>query len=562
MVEIVKSSRFEDVREGTKRLVAVRRALLLHSTSPGYLFGDMKQGRYYVSDYIRDFLGFDSNVIMHLPHVLAGRMFHPEDRKIHLDAIEYLRSDAPHEAQFSREWYFRVKNAQGHTVWLWAAVDIFRSSIHPVMVAGSIKVLDTMALVAEATKFFAYGVMLGDVIGLLNRFSGWHVGCFVLPKMTRNEGGNNSGQNFLRTTLTLALSGRKDRSLYFFRLKDNVGIVFADPQQYSMDEMEQGAEELLRSHSERLGIAFEHEAHVTPMCDSLGTGAAGVLRSIVQFLRDKVEFDDRGIMGPGGYESLTFKELYRLGDACVDDFGGFGIVMQPLIGKASRKIIGCEVLMRMTDEKNALCPDKFVPIFENSRLMVPLGRHLFDMALEQAKECIALDPDFIMSINVSGAQTSDPNLLAFVEAALQVNGLSGRNFMIEITESHSVESERVVIEFMKGCRRLGMLTAIDDFGEGFSSVRRLMSGQFDVVKLGADLTLSAVRCVSGRNFLENIIAACRHLEVQVCVEGIENAEVLDLIDQMDCNIYQGYHFGRPMSPGEFMKKLMQQREGS
>ena len=160
-----------------------------------------------------------------------------------------------------------------------------------------------------------------------------------------------------------------------------------------------------------------------------------------------------------------------------------------------------------------------------------------------------------MSIKVSGAPMSDPNLLAFIEASLKVSDLSGRNFMIEITESYGVESEQVVTEFLRGCRRLGMRTAVDDFGEGFSSIRRLLSGEFSVVKIGADLSRTALEQASSREFLESVIAACRRLGVKVCVEGIEDRKALKGFDEMDCDIYQGYHYGKPMKSRGFLEFL-------
>lgn len=555
LLQTVRKGRFEGVDAGSKKLVAVRRALLLHSDSPGYFFGDMKQGRYFVSDYIRDFFGFDDNVLMHFPYAVTQRMCRVEDQVIHAEAIEYLLSKESTEKQFSCEWYFRLRDTQGNLVWIWASVDIFRSSIHPVMVTGSFRVLNTMALVYDAAKYFGHGVTLQDVIGLMNRFNGWNVGCYVLPNMSRNEGGNTSGQNFLRTTLSLALSSQKIEGMRFFRLKDNVGIVFSDPETFPRGQAESAAEEVLERTCAKLGIAFEHKAKVSGMGSGTGSALGGVLRNVVKYLRDRVEFDDRGMMGPGGFENLTFEELLILGDACVNDFSGFDIVIQPLIDKASRRLIGGEVLMRMDNDSQALGPDKFVPIFENSRLMVPLGRHLVDLAMRLAKQCVAIDPDFLMSINVSGAQMSDPNLLAFIEASLKVSDLSGRNFMIEITESYGVESEQVVTEFLRGCRRLGMRTAVDDFGEGFSSIRRLLSGEFSVVKIGADLSRTALEQASSREFLESVIAACRRLGVKVCVEGIEDRKALKVFDEMDCDIYQGYHYGKPMKSREFLEFL-------
>jgi EAL domain-containing protein (putative c-di-GMP-specific phosphodiesterase class I) len=555
LLQIVRRGRFEGVDEGSKKLVAVRRALLLHSISPGYFFGDMKRGKYFVSDYIRDFFGFDDNEIAHFPYVVTKRMCRVEDQMIHTEAIKYLLSKKATETRFSREWYFRVRDLQGNLVWIWASVDVFRSSIHPVMVTGSLRVLNTMALVYDASNYFAYGVMLRDLVALLNRFNGWNVGCYVLPNMSRNEGGNTSGQNFMRTTLSLALGSQKIDGMRFFRLKDNVGIVFSDPKLFPEGEAESAAAEVLEQTCERIGIAFGQQAGVSAMGCATGSALGGVMRNVVKYLRDRVEFDDRGIMGPGGFESLTFGELFILGDACFNDFSGFGIVIQPLVDKASRKLIGGEVLMRMSNAKTPLGPDKFVPIFENSRLMVPLGRHLVDLAMRLAKECIAIDPNFLMSINVSGAQMSDSNLLSFIEASLKVNDLSGRNFMIEITESYGVESEQVVTEFLHGCRRLGMCTAVDDFGEGYSSIRRLLSGEFSVVKLGAELSRSAMDQVSSREFLESVIAACRRFGVKVCVEGIEDSQMARLFDEMDCDIYQGYLFGKPMKSGEFLEFL-------
>ena len=560
LLKVVRDARFEGVPHGSKKLVAVRRSLMLHSTSPGYFFGDLKLGKYFVSDYIRDLFGFDGNVVKRFPQQVTGRMCSEEDRIIHSKAIEELLADVSHESQFSREWYFRVRDCTGQIVWVWVSVDVFRSSMHPVMIAGAVSVLNTMALAADSRRFFAYGVMLKDLISLLNRFDGWGAWCYVLPQMSRNEGGNPSGQNFMRTALSMALSGRKDGDIRFFRLKDNVGIVFIDPKVAEGERAKRVIEEVLEENCAKLGIAFEHAAHVKSVGGETGSELSKAFRKIVGYLRQEVEFDDRGIMGPGGFQNLTFAELFTLGDACRNDFEGFGIVIQPLVDRKTRRVIGGEVLLRMSEGKQPLGPDKFVPIFENSRLMVPLGRHLVDRAVMLAGRCVAIDPDFVMSINVSGAQTSDPNLLSFIKAALAVHDLQGRNFMIEITESYGVESEQVVSTFLEGCRQIGMRTAIDDFGEGFSSVRRLLSGEFDVVKVGAELSGCALRQLSSRQFLDNLIGAFSRLGVKVCLEGVENLEALKVFDEMDCDIYQGYHFGKPMKGEEFLKLLKESRK--
>ena len=157
--------------------------------------------------------------------------------------------------------------------------------------------------------------------------------------------------------------------------------------------------------------------------------------------------------------------------------------------------------------------------------------------------------------------TTDGDLLAFIEASLRLNDMNGRNFMIEITESYGVQSEAVVARFLRGCRRLGMRTAIDDFGEGYSSVQRLLSSQVDVVKIGAALTFNAMADDASRQFLSTFISACHRLGVKICVEGVADAKILQMADQMDCDLYQGYYFGKPMPAQQFFEKLGLQRAG-
>lgn len=165
-------------------------------------------------------------------------------------------------------------------------------------------------------------------------------------------------------------------------------------------------------------------------------------------------------------------------------------------------------------------------------------------------------PDFLLSFNVSYLQILDDSFLPFMKQTLEAVGLSGRNLMVELTETHFDEMPKRLKEFVAACQEMGMRFALDDFGNGFSSLQMLFKYPVNVVKLDRTLMNEITHSQENMDFIMSIIYACHRAGKKVCVEGVETDSELLAVRRTDCDMIQGYYFYKPLELSVLLERII------
>jgi diguanylate cyclase (GGDEF)-like protein len=236
------------------------------------------------------------------------------------------------------------------------------------------------------------------------------------------------------------------------------------------------------------------------------------------------------------------------------------LLYQPKIDISRNTIIGVEALLRWEHPSmGMISPVEFIPVAEDSGLIVPIGEWVLKTAFTQLKQWhLAGHSALTVAVNLSSVQLSQPGFEEVVENALQFADIDGCMAELEITENVAVENLEAEITILEKLKNLGISIAMDDFGTGYSSLSYLRKLPIDVVKIDQ----SFVREIPDSNedvlIAQAIIAMAQSLNLSLIVEGVENVRQLNFFKQQGCNIAQGFLFSKSVEPEEISRMLTAQ----
>lgn len=227
--------------------------------------------------------------------------------------------------------------------------------------------------------------------------------------------------------------------------------------------------------------------------------------------------------------------------------GEITVHYQPEFNIMSGRLIRFEALARWTHPTlGTISPAKFIPIAEESGLIVPLGAYIMEQACAEAVRWQAISPDPIqVAVNVSSLQFMREHFVEEVKAVLRRTGLASRLLQIELTESVMLTGPERAAEIMNTLRSIGVSVVIDDFGTGYSCFSYLPKLPFNALKIDRSFVKELESRVETKAMVQSLIALAKNLSMQVIVEGIETTEQLALIRKLGGNEVQGYLLGKP-----------------
>ncbi len=236
------------------------------------------------------------------------------------------------------------------------------------------------------------------------------------------------------------------------------------------------------------------------------------------------------------------------------------VVYQPQLALADGRVVGAEALLRWrTEEGRFVSPAEFIPVAEQSGLIVPIGNWVLRTALHALVRLRQDLPDLRMAVNVSPLQFGQPRLLADVDEALRDTGLPGSSLELEITESVAVMGLERVAAVLRALKSRGIAVAIDDFGTGFSSLSYLDRLPADRLKIDRAFVMALDGGDAAPRIAEMIVPLGHRLGMQVLAEGVETTAQAQALRQIGCDEVQGYLYGRPM-PLDALCEWLQQRK--
>jgi diguanylate cyclase (GGDEF)-like protein len=282
--------------------------------------------------------------------------------------------------------------------------------------------------------------------------------------------------------------------------------------------------------------------------------AAAAVRQARERGRGRWELFDQALRDAAVRRMETRSALYRALDR-----NELCLHYQPVVSSATRQPIGVEALVRWEHPDLGLVPpDQFVPVAEETGLIVPIGSWVLRHACSQLADWqrrLSLPEGFRVSVNLSAAQLQEPALVGEVADVVADTGVGATSLTLEITESMLLEDAETLIATLRTLRTTGVSIAVDDFGTGWSALSYLKRLPLDVIKVDRSFVAGLLTVRADRAIADAVVGVARALDLDAVAEGVETAEQFEAVRDLGCTAAQGFYFSRPL-PAEHVEALL------
>jgi len=242
------------------------------------------------------------------------------------------------------------------------------------------------------------------------------------------------------------------------------------------------------------------------------------------------------------------------------------VVFQPIISSQNEHILGFETLVRwLHPERGTILPNEFIPLAEETGLINSLGLWVLEEACKQVriwqdKEISSSDHPLFVSVNISGKQFLQPDLVEQIESIIQKYGISPTSLNLEITERLLVENNELIIKSMERIRDFGVNLQIDDFGRGYSSFSYLQHIPVNTLKIDSLFIQRIGQDNNNSEIIRSIVGLAKSLGLSVIAEGVETGNQFEQLKQLECHFVQGYYFSKAVRGEETEKLIIKNRK--
>jgi diguanylate cyclase (GGDEF)-like protein/PAS domain S-box-containing protein len=233
----------------------------------------------------------------------------------------------------------------------------------------------------------------------------------------------------------------------------------------------------------------------------------------------------------------------------------FVLFYQPQFDSKTEKVIGVEALIRWIHPTRQLVPPgDFIPILEETGLIIPIGEWILAEACRQHRQWIEEGlPPIPISVNISAVQFHDKSFLSMLSNVIEDSGIEPGYLDLEVTESVVMRQPELVIKQLESIKSMGICLSLDDFGTGFSSLSYLRYFPLDRLKIDQSFVRGLAIDSVNEAIIESVVALGKSLKIRTIAEGVETKEELSFLCKLDCDEIQGYYFSKPLSNEEFIK---------
>ncbi len=255
------------------------------------------------------------------------------------------------------------------------------------------------------------------------------------------------------------------------------------------------------------------------------------------------------------YEDFLRRQylIEELRASVLNNFRGFDLYFQPIVSRADQSLHAAESLLRFyTSKGEIVSPIEFIPLLEDTGLILPVGHWTLDRALEICKEGRMSEPDFKVTVNFSYIQLLKGPMYTEVMSALKRYQLPPDALIVELTESGHLENTPAVQNVWRKLKSEGVSIAIDDFGTGYSNLVTIGNLRPQIVKIDRSFTSKALHNAYEHELLIHIIKMVHSLDSELVIEGIETKDELDEISTLHPDYIQGYYYSKPCNRADFL----------
>ena len=303
-----------------------------------------------------------------------------------------------------------------------------------------------------------------------------------------------------------------------------------------------------------VGLAWTDDSTTEPK--ELVSDADAAMYKAKERGRNRVELFDQSFR-----DEVTERLEMENGLRCALEADEFILDFQPIMDLKANRIVSVEALVRWEHpQRGLLQPGAFVPLAEETGLIIPLGRWVLNKAFAEAANWLKStgEKDMQVCVNVSPRQLEESDFVSDAERALLRAGLPPQNVILELTESTLMRLSSTASAKLDSLKQLGVKVALDDFGTGYSSLSYLQQFPVDIVKVDRSFVQEIGESPERLAFARAIVTFSATLQMQTIAEGIEFADQVDCLNDMDCPLGQGFLFAHPMSATDVLGALRTQ----
>ena len=375
-------------------------------------------------------------------------------------------------------------------------------------------------------------------------------------KMVNDMFGKQEGDRLL-LRIADAMRGRGRDSMVYGRLVNDRFAILMPKEEFNHEAFEKEPETIVNSgtklsYSIRIKIGVyeikDKEMPVDAMCDRALMAISEIrdnnqktLAYYGEQLRDNL---------------LKEQELSAALEKAINT-GQIQIYLQPQVDK-NEKVYGGEALVRwIHPERGVIPPGDFISVFERNGLIATLDKHVWELACQRLQKWNRRGKNkFYISINISPKDFYFMDVCEVLKKLVQKYQVHPGSLKVEITETAVMQNLKEHISFIRNLREAGFTVEMDDFGSGYSSLNMLKNIHVDVLKIDLGFLGTTTEETRGRKILKMVIQLSKELGMPIVMEGVETKEQVEFLKSLDCDMFQGYYFAKPMPVEEFESKYL------
>ena len=237
----------------------------------------------------------------------------------------------------------------------------------------------------------------------------------------------------------------------------------------------------------------------------------------------------------------------------VNQCEGFYLCYQPIVDAQEEKVIGAEALLRWKKEPfGEVPPGIFIPWLENDPSFWELGIWILKKALKETMPIIEANPNFVVNVNLAYPQLANIEFKNMIKNVLEETGFPTKNLCLELTERCRHLEEKYLCDMICYLKKQGIKVAIDDFGTGFASLELLTKIPVDTVKIDRGFIFNIQKNIASQAIVKAVTECAKEMRIKVCMEGLEERDMIDFVKKYPVHSYQGYYFSKPIIMERFL----------